>query len=104
MGLRSLSKILDITKGSVRGVFYLSVGHPLSSFINAFTVIIMARLLGPESYGLYIVVNIVPALLISFSDIGISPALTARAVVVNFERRVCYFFSFNLSRRKKVVI
>jgi len=39
----------------------------------------------------------------SFSD-DLPIGKSVIRVVVNFERRVCYFFSFNLSRRKKVVI
>lgn len=42
----------------------------------ALTSILVARLLGPENYGLYTVALIAPSFLIAFSDLGISPALT----------------------------
>jgi len=38
--------------------------------------ILIARLLGPENYGLYTVALIVPSLLIPICDLGVSPALT----------------------------
>jgi len=47
-----------------------------STIIMAVTSILVARLLGPEGYGLYAVVMIVPSFLITLSDLGISPALT----------------------------
>jgi len=38
--------------------------------------ILIARLLGPENYGLYTVALITPSFLIALSDLGISAALT----------------------------
>ncbi len=71
-----MNKSNNITRGSVQGVFFLSIGMFISTFINAISIIIIGRLLGPEDYGLYIISMIVPTVLIAFCDLGISPSIT----------------------------
>ena len=71
----TLSKITDIAKATARGGFFLFFGNMSSTVILAISSILVARLLGPENYGLYAVAFVVPQLLIAFSDFGISPAL-----------------------------
>ena len=71
-----MNELNDIAKASVRGGFFLFLGRISSTIIMALTSILVARLLGPENYGLYTVVLIAPSFLITLSDLGISPALT----------------------------
>lgn len=70
------TKLNDIAKASARGSFFLFLGNTSSTIIMALTSILIARLLGPENYGLYALAMIAPSFLITLSDIGISPALT----------------------------
>ena len=70
-----MSKITDIAKATARGGFFLFFGNMSSTVILAASSILVARLLGPENYGLYSVAFVVPHLLGAFSDFGISPAL-----------------------------
>ena len=74
-----------IAKISIRGSYVLFLGSISSTIIMAITAIIVARLLGPENYGLYTVAFIVPNLLISICDLGISPALTRYSAQYHFE-------------------
>ena len=70
------AELSDIGKASARGSFFLFLGNTSSTIIMAFASILIARLLGPENYGIYTLAMIAPSFLIALSDIGISPALT----------------------------
>ena len=65
-----------ITGDSVRGTFILSMGSIISTIISAFSVFIIANLLGPELYGIYTISLTIPLLLLLFVDFGINQALT----------------------------
>jgi len=54
---------------------FLFIGNASSTVIQAVGIIIVARLLGPSSYGLYTLAIVIPMLLISLSDGGINFAL-----------------------------
>jgi len=66
----------DVAKSSAKGSFLLFIGNASSTIILAIGAIIIARLLGPENYGMYTIALIAPSFFIALSDIGISPALT----------------------------
>lgn len=71
-----MSELYEVSKSSFRGGLLLFIGMLSSTIILAFTTILIARLLGPDDYGLYSIVLTVPSILITVSDLGISPALT----------------------------
>lgn len=79
--------LAKIGEESARGGFSLMVGTAASAIIGAVGVIVMARLLGPASYGLYTLVLVVPALFVSIADLGVSPALTRHAASLRSQRR-----------------
>jgi len=70
------TELSDIGKASARGGFFLFLGNTSSTIIMAVAAILIARLLGPENYGLYSLAMIAPSFLVAFSDLGISPSLT----------------------------
>ena len=70
------TELSDIGKASARGGLFLFLGNASSTIILALASILIARLLGPESYGLYALAMIAPSFFITLSDFGISPALT----------------------------
>ena len=70
------TELSDVAKASARGSFFLFLGTTSSTIIMALGSILIARLLGPENYGLYTIAMIAPSFLIALSDLGISPALT----------------------------
>ena len=64
-----------IAEDSTRGGFFLTVGNTVSVLVSALSVFIIARILGPEQYGLYSVSTVMPSLLILFVNPGISQGL-----------------------------
>jgi len=61
---------------SGRGGFALFLGNASSTFFNVVTVLIIARLLGPASYGLYAIVLAIPGIAVNVADLGMSSSLT----------------------------
>lgn len=80
-----MNELNHIAKASVRGGFLLFLGSISSTIIMAITSILVARLLGPENYGLYTIVMIAPTFLITLSDLGISSALTRYSAHLHVE-------------------
>jgi stage V sporulation protein B len=71
----SYEKLAGIAERAARGGVYLFIGNALSIVVLAIGSIIIARLLGPASYGIYTLVLAVPSLFISIADAGMSSAL-----------------------------
>lgn len=69
-------RLIDIAEDSARGGFFLFTGNASSLIILAVGSIVVARLLGPENYGLLALSLVVPSMLAGFTDLGISLALT----------------------------
>jgi len=71
----SSDRLVRMAEKAARGGFFLFVGNTSSTLILAVGVILVARLLGPSGYGLYTLALVVPLLLASLADAGISFAL-----------------------------
>lgn len=69
-------QLSGIAEDSVKGGLILFTGNTLSTLILAVGSIIVARLLGPENYGIYSLTLVVPTLLIGLADFGVNSALT----------------------------
>lgn len=69
-------ELIRIAQDSARGGYFLIVGASLSTVIGSIVVMLIARLLGPEGYGLYTLCFVLPAIFAAVTDFGISPALT----------------------------
>jgi O-antigen/teichoic acid export membrane protein len=72
----SRDKLVEIAEDSARGGFFLFTGNTLSLIMLAIASILVARLLGPENYGLFALSLVVPIMLAGLIDFGVSPALT----------------------------
>ncbi len=70
--LEDSSKVLE---DSARGGFYLSIGQILSGLISALSLIIIARVLGADNYGIFTLSTVVPSLFIMVVDPGINTGL-----------------------------
>ncbi|MEM1546778.1 MAG: oligosaccharide flippase family protein [Candidatus Methanomethylicia archaeon] len=70
------NKLVEIAEDSARGGFFLFTGNALSLITLAIGSIIVARLLGPENYGLLSLSLVVPYIFAGLIDFGISSALT----------------------------
>jgi stage V sporulation protein B len=71
----SSDELSIIAQKAARGGLFLFIGNASSTVILAIGIIIVARLLGPSSYGLYTLTIVIPTLLISLSDAGMNFAL-----------------------------
>ena len=69
-------EINEIGKKAAKGGIFLFFGIFLSTTILTIYSILIARLLGPDNYGLYTIIMIIPNFFIIFGDLGISPSLT----------------------------
>jgi O-antigen/teichoic acid export membrane protein len=66
---------LDIAKRSVRGSLVLTVGNYLVGLLGAATTFVVARLLGPDLYGTYSLVLVIPGLLQLFVGFGVNKSV-----------------------------
>lgn len=71
----SSEKLATVAQKAARGGIFLFVGQAVSTVVLAVGIIVVARLLGPSSYGLYTLAIVIPSLLISLSDLGMNSAL-----------------------------
>lgn len=69
------SNASDIAKVSAKGGFNVLWGLVISTVISAVGFIFIARLLGPEAYGLYTIALIAPNMILIFRDWGITYAM-----------------------------
>jgi len=71
----SSEELTGIAGKAARGGLFLFIGNTSSTVIIALGIIIVARLLGPLSYGLYTLSLTIPTLLVALSDVGMNSAL-----------------------------
>jgi O-antigen/teichoic acid export membrane protein len=83
-----MSKASDIAKVSATGSFHLLWGLVVSTIISSVGTIFIARLLGPDSYGLYAIVLTVPNLIVIFRDWGVNSAMVRFTAVYRGEGRI----------------
>jgi O-antigen/teichoic acid export membrane protein len=70
------NELVRTAKVATHGALFLFSGQVLATIIAAVGSILIARLLGPDLYGVYSLSLVVPSFLLLFTDFGISPALT----------------------------
>ena len=70
---------LDIAKRSVRGSLILFASNLTATVINAVSVFLIARLLGPTGYGTYSLALVIPGILQLFIGFGALPAVVRYA-------------------------
>ncbi len=71
-----MSELDRAAEKSAGGSLYLFMGNFLAEIINAVGVVLVARLLTPEEYGVYNVAFVLPFLFVMFSNWGVGAALT----------------------------
>jgi O-antigen/teichoic acid export membrane protein len=77
--------LLEVAEETGVGAFHLFWGGSLATVLSAVCAILVARLLGPELYGVYSLALIVSGFLMLFTDFGVSQALT-RFIAVHTSR------------------
>jgi O-antigen/teichoic acid export membrane protein len=69
-------ELTKVTEDMARGGFFLFSGATLATVVMAISAIIIGRFLGPDLYGQYNLVLVIPSLLLLFSDLGINAGVT----------------------------
>ncbi len=69
------SDLLKTAEDSTRNGFFLAFGSAIATIILAIGAIVIGRLLGPELYGQYTLILVVPQLLFLFTDLGINQGI-----------------------------
>jgi len=81
------NRLGEIAEESTRGGLSLFLGNASATFLNAIVVLIIARLLGPENYGIYTLCFTIPALAAAIVNLGMSQALTRYSARLTSEDR-----------------
>jgi len=92
--------LVKVSEDSTRGGFFLTLGNTTSILVSAASVFIIARILGPEQYGLYSISTVIPSLLLLFVDPGINQGLMKYAAslrVKGEEKRISQLLLHGLS-------
>lgn len=75
-GLSRSEEYTSILEETTRGAFFLFSGGFIATALSALTGILIARLLGPEQYGIYSLAFTIPGFLMVFTGFGVNSALT----------------------------
>jgi O-antigen/teichoic acid export membrane protein len=78
----SSDELTTTAQKAAQGRLFLFIGNASSTVILAVGAILVARLLGPSSYGLYTLSLIIPTLLVSLSDAGMNFALVKQSLII----------------------
>jgi len=81
------NRFAEIAEESTRGGFSLFLGNASATFISAIVVVIIARLLGPDNYGIYALCLTIPSLAVAVTDLGLSSTLTRYSARLTAEGR-----------------
>jgi O-antigen/teichoic acid export membrane protein len=80
-----MTKAVEMGRVSAKGGFHLLWGLVFSTIISAAGAIFIARLLGPDSYGLYSIALAAPNLITTFRDWGVTTAIVKYSAEYNSE-------------------
>ncbi|RLE72495.1 MAG: hypothetical protein DRJ45_01735 [Thermoprotei archaeon] len=83
-----MNRLEKIARKSVKGGFYLLSGNIISLILMALASIIIARLLGPEKYGLYALVFVGPSIITSIINLGLPSAITRYTSLYRSENKL----------------
>jgi O-antigen/teichoic acid export membrane protein len=81
------SSFNELVKGSAKGSLVLMIGQVIATIISALTIIWIARVIGPTSYGEYTVALIPASLLLLLQDLGINQALIRFCSLYRHEKK-----------------
>lgn len=84
----SSSRLMEVVRGSTRASVFLVTGNVVATIIQAVGVLFVARILGPDQYGIYTLSFVVPSLALLFSEVGIDSALVKFLAAPPEERSV----------------
>lgn len=82
-----MTNVADIAKVSVKGSFHMLWGLVLSTIISSVGTIFIARLMGEDQYGLFMIVLSVPNLIAVLRNLGINSAMVRFTAKFRAENR-----------------
>jgi O-antigen/teichoic acid export membrane protein len=85
--VRLAGKAAEVAKVSAKGGFSLLWGVVVSAVVSAVGLIVLARVLPPEEYGLYTIALAAPGLIGTFRDWGMNSAVTKYTAQYSAERK-----------------
>ncbi|HML02335.1 MAG TPA: oligosaccharide flippase family protein [Candidatus Bathyarchaeia archaeon] len=85
--MRLAGKAAEIARVSAKGGFSLFWGLVVSTVVSAVGLIVLARVLPPEEYGLYTIALAAPGLIGTFRDWGMNSAVTKYTAQYSSERK-----------------
>jgi O-antigen/teichoic acid export membrane protein len=94
-----------VATDSARGGFFLFSGAALASIILAISAVLMGRFLGPELYGQYNLVLVIPTILVLLTDMGMNTGVTkfiASLRAENKEERIPAVIRYSLFFRLSI--
>ncbi len=80
--------VSKVTEDSARGGFFLFSGSAIATVIMAISSILVGRFLGPELYGQYNLVLVIPTLLVLLTDFGVNVGITKFAASLRAEGKI----------------
>jgi O-antigen/teichoic acid export membrane protein len=83
----SHDELVNVASEAARGALFLFSGGTIANMVSIICSIIIARLLGPELYGVYSLSLVVPVFLLMFTDFGINPALIRFSAKLKAEKK-----------------
>jgi O-antigen/teichoic acid export membrane protein len=95
--VRLADKAAEIAKVSARGGFSLFWGIVVSAVVSAVGLIVLARVMPPEDYGLYTIALAAPSLIGTFRDWGMNSAVTKYTAQYGAERKLAAMRSILLA-------
>jgi O-antigen/teichoic acid export membrane protein len=81
-------KAAEMAKVSARGGFYLFWGIVVSTIVSALGVIVLARVMQPQNYGLYTIALAAPNLIGTFRDWGMNSAMVKYTAQYSAEEKL----------------
>jgi O-antigen/teichoic acid export membrane protein len=85
--------LMNIAEDSARGSFFLFSGAAISSIILAIATILLGRLLGPDMYGQYSLILVIPSFLYLFTDLGVNAGITKYTASLRAQGKKSQVFS-----------
>ena len=86
--IRLAGKAMEMAKVSAKGGFYLFWGIVVSTVVSAVGVIVLARIMQPQDYGLYSIALAAPNLIGTFRDWGMNSAMIKYTAQYSAEERL----------------
>jgi O-antigen/teichoic acid export membrane protein len=88
--------VRGLTQSTLQGLFWMSLGTGVQSFLQVTVLVILARLLTPVDFGVVAAAMVVIGFSSIFSQLGVGPAIVQRQVLETTHLRTAFTMSVSL--------